>query len=106
MRRHKYLYVYILKCADATYYTGVTNNLEKRFKQHNLGLDKESYTYSRRPLEIVYHEKFTNFRLAIEWETRIKKWSRKKKEALIDGNWEELKKAATCANETTHKRLR
>ncbi len=94
MRRHKYLYVYILKCSDATYYTGVTNDLEKRFKQHSLGLDKGSYTYSRRPLEIVYHEKFANFRLAIEWETRIKKGSRKKKKALINGNWDALKKAA------------
>jgi len=86
----KYLYVYILKCSDGTYYTGVTNNVEKRVIEHNTGNDSESFTYSRRPVELVYCELFSDYNLAIQWEKRIKKWSVKKKEALINGNFDLL----------------
>ena len=86
----KYIYLYILLCSDKSYYTGVTNNLEKRLKQHQDGTNKQSYTYSRRPIELVYHELFTDFNLAFEWETKIKKWSKVKKEALINGNYDLL----------------
>ena len=87
----KYLYVYIIKCSDGTYYTGVTNNVEKRVTEHNTGIDKESYTYSRRPVELAFCELFSDYNLAIQWEKRIKKWSVKKKEALINGNFDLLK---------------
>jgi len=60
----------------------------------------------RRPVTIVYAEGFSDYNLAIEWETRIKKWSKKKKEALINSKWEELKKLSECKNETSHKRER
>ena len=83
----KYIYLYILLCSDKTYYTGVTNNLEKRIKQHQEGINVESYTYTRRPIQLVYHELFTDFNLAFDWETKIKKWSKIKKEALINGNF-------------------
>lgn len=99
----KYLYVYILTCSDDTYYTGVTNDPERRVKQHNWGIDKESYTYTRPPVKMVYIERFTDYKIAIAWEKRIKDWSRKKKEALISGNWEKLKKEAACKNDTSHK---
>lgn len=98
----KYLYVYILKCKDGTYYTGVTNNIEKRLIQHNEGIDEESYTFSRRPVQLAYCELFTNYNLAIEWETRIKKWSSKKKEALINSDWKKLVEESKCKNETSH----
>ena len=98
----KLLYVYILKCKDGTYYTGVTNNLEKRIEEHNQGVNKDSYTYNRRPVQLMYHEKFTDFNLAIRWEKRIKDWSRKKKEALIENNWDMLKIEAACKNDTSH----
>ena len=84
---YKVLYVYILECSDGTYYVGVTNNADKRLTQHNLGLNKECYTYSRRPCKMVFAELFTNYELAIDWETRIKKWSRAKKQALIKGEF-------------------
>jgi putative endonuclease len=103
MKTVKYLYVYILKCSDNTYYTGITNNPERRLIQHNKGLKKDAYTSSRLPVELVYSELFTNFNLAIEWEKRIKNWSRTKKEALIHNNWNKLKEGAECKNETTHK---
>ncbi len=103
MSLFKYLYVYILKCADKTYYTGVTNNPEKRIIEHNSGVNKNSYTASRLPVEMIYCEKFTDFNLAIRWEKRIKNWNRKKKEALIMENWDQLKIAAECKNDTSHK---
>lgn len=99
----KILYVYILKCKDGTYYTGVTNNLQKRFEEHLQGKNTNSYTYNRRPLELVYSEKFRDYNLAILWEKRVKKWSKKKKEALIQDNWDILKIESACKNETSHK---
>ena len=99
----KYLYVYIVKCNDSTYYTGVTNNIEKRLVEHNEGIHKESYTYSRRPVELMFCELFADYNLAIQWEKKIKKWSAKKKEALISSDWKRLIEEARCKNETTHK---
>lgn len=77
------MYVYILKCSDNTYYTGVTNDLEERFEQHNQGLHVNSYTFTRRPLEIVFYEIFNSPIKAIAFEKKIKKWGKQKKEALI-----------------------
>ena len=88
---YKLIYLYILKCNDGTYYTGVTNNLDKRIEEHNSGINKESYTYTRKPVILVWHEMFNDFHLAFDWETRIKKWSVKKKEALINGDFHLLK---------------
>jgi putative endonuclease len=99
----KYLYVYILKCNDGTYYTGVTNDIDRRLIEHSQGINKDAYTYSRRPVQLVFNERFTDFNLALEWETRIKKWSAKKKEALINSDWKKLKEEAECKNETSHK---
>lgn len=98
----KIYYVYILKCKDSSYYTGVTNSIEKRLQEHNHSLNKTSYTYSRRPVKLVYHESFQNPNDAIAWEKRIKGWSRKKKEALIRGDFEELKKISNFKNNTLH----
>ena len=100
MRRYKVLYVYILKCADGSYYTGVTNDADRRLVQHQEGTDPDSYTYLRRPVELVFAEMFTDYKLAIAWEKRIKTWSRKKKEALIAGNWDRLKELSKCRNYT------
>jgi putative endonuclease len=102
MKTVKYLYVYILKCSDGKYYTGITNNLDRRLLQHNRGLKKDAYTYSRRPVKLVYSELFTNFNLAIEWETRIKKWSVIKKEALINSDWKKIVEESKCKNLTSH----
>jgi putative endonuclease len=87
---HEY-YVYIIKCIDDTFYIGVTNSLERRFKEHCEGLSETSYTCSRRPLELVYHEKFKYIDVAIAREKQLKRWSRKKKKALINGDLDKLK---------------
>ena len=97
------LTTYILKCSDNSYYTGVTNNLEKRFKEHQGGITLGSYTYTRRPLELKWYSEEMSANQAIALEKQIKGWSRKKKEALINNNWEELKKLAECINESSHK---
>lgn len=83
----KVMYVYILRCSDKTYYTGVTNNLESRYLQHKEGINPACYTYSRRPLELVFYEIYNNPTTAISYEKKIKKWSRSKKEALIKKNF-------------------
>jgi putative endonuclease len=95
----KRYYVYILKCSDNSYYTGVTNDIERRLNEHNLGLNKESYTYNKRPLNLVFYTEFK----AISFEKQVKGWSRKKKEAIINDRWEDLKKLSECSNKTSHK---
>ena len=86
----KIYYVYILKCSDKTYYTGFTSNLEQHFFEHQEGKYIESYTYKRRPLELVFYCEFTEAGFAIETEKQIKKWSKAKKEALINDDYEKL----------------
>ena len=66
-KMHKLIYLYILKCNDGTYYTGVTNNLEKRVEEHNRGINKESYIYYRKPVKLVWCEMFNDFHLAFDW---------------------------------------
>jgi len=105
MALEKPLFVYIVKCADKSYYTGVTNNLEKRIAEHNEGANPLSYTSSRRPVELVYAEVFQIYQQAIALEKQIKGWTRKKKEALIKQNWDKLKELSTCKNITTHRNL-
>ncbi|MDZ7740550.1 MAG: GIY-YIG nuclease family protein [Bacteroidota bacterium] len=48
-------YVYILQCSDNSFYTGITNNLERRLKQHQAGINPDCYTFTRRPLHLVYY---------------------------------------------------
>ncbi len=75
-------FVYILKCSDDSYYTGVTNNFEKRINEHQSGLIK-GYTSTRLPVKLVFSERFTDINEAIRFEKQVKGWSRRKKEALI-----------------------
>jgi len=86
----KLSYVYILKCSDNSYYTGITSNLTQRIISHKTGKHVDSYTYNRRPLQLVYYAEFTNINLAIQSEKQIKKWSRAKKEALITNEFDQL----------------
>ena len=83
-------YVYILKCADQTYYTGITSTLSKRVESHESGKYKGSYTSKWLPVVLVFYAEFTDINFAIEKEKQIKKWSRVKKEALINGDYDAL----------------
>lgn len=86
----KSYFVYILKCCDNSYYTGFTNNLERRLNEHSSGKNKNCFTYNKRPLVLVWFETFNNVLDAISTEKRIKGWSRRKKEALINEDWDKL----------------
>ncbi|WP_163400163.1 GIY-YIG nuclease family protein [Flavobacterium fluviatile] len=86
----KQSYVYILKCSDGSYYTGVTSNITKRVYEHQVGYYPDCYTINKRPIELVFYCEFTDINLAIEKEKQIKKWSRLKKEALINGDFDAL----------------
>jgi putative endonuclease len=98
-----YYYVYILKCYDKSYYTGVTNDLERRLNEHQTGYDRGAYTFDKRPVELVFHCFTNDIKQAIAFEKQVKGWSRKKKEAIINNNWEQLKPLSECKNETSHK---
>lgn len=98
----KTYYVYILKCADNSYYTGITNNMERRLLEHEQGTTPDSYITTRRPVEIVFVQMFNDARQAIAFEKQVKGWSRKKKEAIIKDNWDKLPEFARCKNETSH----
>ncbi len=87
-------YVYILLCADGSYYIGVTNNVDLRVQQHKDGTDPGCYTFKRRPLELAYAEWYHDIRQAIGREKQLKRWTRAKKEALIRGDFKALKEHA------------
>ncbi|MCR4672249.1 MAG: GIY-YIG nuclease family protein [Lachnospiraceae bacterium] len=78
-------FVYILKCADGSLYTGWTNDLEKRLKAHNSG-NGAKYTRSRRPVEMVYHETFATKEEAMKREFALKQLTREQKMELIGKN--------------------
>lgn len=77
-------FVYIVKCADDTLYTGIATNLEKRIKKHN-GVLKggAKYTRNKRPVNLVYSEEFQTRSLALKREAEIKRMTRAEKEVLI-----------------------
>jgi putative endonuclease len=81
---------YILECADKSFYTGVTSDLERRMEEHNHGVDSSAYTYKRRPVELKWFEEFSSVQQAIEVEKQLKGWSKRKKQALIDKDWDKL----------------
>ena len=90
---HHY-FVYILECSDGSYYTGVTNDVERRLWEHQTGFNTTCYTYKRRPVTLKYFIHLTDIKQAIDWEKQIKGWSRKKKEALFKEDWKELQRLA------------
>lgn len=75
--------IYILKCSDSTYYTGLTKDLDYRIWEHQTGANPESYTFGRRPIKLVWSVVTESYQEAFQWERKIKGWSRAKKEALI-----------------------
>jgi putative endonuclease len=99
----KFYYVYILKCSDGSFYTGVTSRLDERVNEHQDGKDKTAYTFFRRPIVLVFYEAFMEIEQAIYFEKKIKRWSRAKKEALVLGNFDRLPLLSECKNMTHHK---
>jgi len=85
----------MLCCADGSYYVGSAtgNDLNKRVAEHQSGA-REGYTFSRRPIQLVWSEHFERIVDAIAAERKIKGWSRAKKEALIKGDWNQVQQLA------------
>jgi putative endonuclease len=83
--------VYILECSDGSYYTGSTDDINRRLWQHQQGVEASSYTYARRPVKLVWtSEETQHYYDALRWERQIKGWSRAKKQALIRGELDAL----------------
>lgn len=87
-------WVYILRCADGSYYTGHTDNLENRMGQHSTGAIASCYTFKRRPLTLAFSQEFVTREEALGAEQQIKGWGRKKKEAMMRGDWAEVSRLA------------
>lgn len=90
-------YMYILKCVDGSYYTGSTRNLPRRLWQHQNGMGAR-HTAKRLPVTLVYAEAFARVADAFKREKQVQRWSRAKKEALIQKDWDRLHVLAECRN--------
>ncbi len=88
-------FVYILECSDATYYTGITNNIERRLWEHQHPTE-DSFAYTAPQLPVVprWSDMFRQVRDAIGFEKQLKGWSRQKKEPLFTGDWVRIRKLA------------
>lgn len=85
----KAYYTYIVRCSDDSLYTGYTTNLKKRLREHNEGKNGAKYTRSRRPVTLVYYEKYYTKHDAMSREALIKQLSRRQKDKLIEGQEKE-----------------
>ena len=91
-------WTYILRLSNGIYYTGHTDDLERRIAEHQSGAIR-GYTHDKRPVEFMWAEEFPTRAEALEAELTIKSWSRAKKEALIAGDWDRLRRAAVPPKE-------
>ena len=80
----------MLECADDSYYIGMTTSLEKRLAEHEAGIDLHAYTYSRRPVTLIWSQVFATEHEAFAAERQLKGWSRAKKQALSRGDWDAI----------------
>ena len=101
-REMKY-YLYLLECADGMYYVGITNDINRRIREHQEGIYAGCFTYNRRPVVLKKYLTFLYINDAIYFEKKVKKWSRAKKEAFFCKDLDTLHKAAACKNNTSHK---
>ena len=85
--------VYMLRCADGSFYIGHTDDLALRMAHHSHGT-MAGYTANRRPVTLVWSENFPTRLEALEMERRLKGWSRAKKLALIDDDWDKISQLA------------
>jgi putative endonuclease len=99
MNRYDFMkgYVYILQCKDGSYYVGSTQDLMRRLSQHQNGTGA-LHTACRLPVRLVYYETYHRVDAAYKRERQLHNWSRKKKEALINGYTEQLREYAVCLN--------
>ena len=82
-------FTYLLECRDGSFYVGSTWDLERRLSEHEQGLGAQ-YTRHRRPVRLVWHAFYDSVEEAYRMEKRVQGWGRPKRQALIDGRWEDL----------------
>jgi putative endonuclease len=97
-------HMYILECADSSYYTGSTIDLERRLWEHQNGLGA-NHTAKRLPVKLVYCEFFDHVSDAFYREKQVQGWTRRKKEALMSGDNNKLHEFAECQNESHYSRV-
>ena len=95
-------YMYMLECADGSFYTGSTNDLPRRLWQHENGWGA-NHTAKRLPIKLVYAEEFDHVADAFYREKQIQGWSRSKKMALMKHDWNRLHVLAECRNESHYR---
>lgn len=100
---NKRFWVYILLCADDRYYVGMTSNIERRMEQHRQKRFPRAYTAARLPVTLVFLQEFSEARHARSYERKLKGWSHRKKEALIENDVVRLHLLAECRNETHYR---
>lgn len=94
----KPFYVYMLECADGSYYIGHTDDIDQRVLQHEAG--EIGYTATRKPVRLMWQGEFETREGALAFEQQVKGWSRAKKEALVAGDWERIKELARSKSTT------
>ena len=87
-------YVYLLRCADGSIYTGISNDVEARLREHNRGKGAV-YTRQRRPVSVIFQERHSDQGSALRREAQIKNWSKRKKEDLVASIPSELRQGRT-----------
>lgn len=92
-------YVYMLRCADGSIYTGHSDDLELRLAAHQMRTFS-GYTESRLPVRLIFHEEFPTRHEAFARERQIKGWSRRKKLALASGDWEAVQRLSAAHGST------
>ena len=97
-------YLYMLRCADGSYYTGHSDDLDRRVHEHHSGSIPDCYTHNRRPLLLVHVQEFGSREEGLAAEVQVKRWNRAKKEALIAQDWDALRLLARAkgAGESVH----
>lgn len=93
-------YTYILQCANGQYYVGSTTDLDKRLQEHQAGLGA-NFTRKHLPVKLAYKEEYSSIEMAFARERQLHGWSRAKKEALINGEYEKLPSLASSTSKTT-----
>ncbi len=101
----KPFFVYLLECADGSYYVGHTDDLARRMAQHDAG-EIEGYTHERRPVRLMWSQETATREEALAAEMRLKGWSRAKKRALIAGDWGRVSELARSGSQAVREGLR
>ncbi len=96
--------MYIVLCSDDSIYTGITNNVARRLEEHNYGKNCNAYTFSRRPVKLLFCQEFMQFQQAEQFEKQIKRWSRKKKLALALNDFDQLQQLSQCRNSSHYRK--